>query len=164
MLFRLFIILTLLALPAGAYAQSASSVDVPSKEEARKVINFLYKGKAGIFMIDIKLCQEVPLAKGSENRFNCVEELKSGNVLAGETVMVWMHFFAPNNTKQQAILIYKRGFTPKGTRNLKIGGGPRYRAWRKFTPDKAGKWEIQVIFEPEEGDAIMLGRLPVSVQ
>lgn len=164
MFFRSFLILTLLALPASVYAQSASSVEPPSIEEARKVINYLYNGKAGLFLIDLKLCQEVPLSKGSENRFGCVEELKSGNVLAGETVMVWMHFFAPNNTKQQAILIYKRGLTPKGTRNLKIGGGPRYRAWRKFTPDKAGKWEIQVIFEPEEGDAIMLGRLPVQVQ
>lgn len=164
MFFRFLIILTLLALPVSVYAQSASSVEPPSIEEAKKVINYLYNGKAGLFLIDMKLCQEVPLAKGSENRFGCVEELTSGNVLAGETVMVWMHFFAPQGTKQQAILIYKRGLTPKGTRNLNIGGGTRYRRWRKFTPDKAGKWEIQVVFEPEEGDAIMLGRLPVQVQ
>lgn len=164
MFLRLFLILPLLALPVSVYAQSASSVEPPSLEEAKKVLNFLYNGKEGLFLIDLKLCQEVPLAKGSENRFGCVEELTSGNVLAGETVMVWMHFFAPAGTKQQAILIYRRGLTPKGTRTLNIGGGTRYRAWRKFTPDKAGKWEIQVVFEPEEGDAIMLGRLPVSVQ
>ena len=164
MFLRSFLILLMLALPVGVYAQSESSVEVPSIEEAKKVISYLYHGKEGLFLIDIKLCQEVPTARGSENRFGCVEELKSGNVLAGETVMVWMHFFAPNNTKQQVILIYKRGLTPKGALNLNIGGGLRYRAWRKFTPDKAGKWEIQVVFEPEEGDAIMLGRLPVQVQ
>ena len=93
MFFRFLIILTLLALPVRVYAQSASSLEPPSNEEAKKVINYLYNGKTGLFMIDMKLCQEVPLAKGSENRFGCVEELTSGNVLAGETVMVWMHFF-----------------------------------------------------------------------
>ena len=114
-------------------------------------------------MIDIKLCQEVPTARGSENRFGCVEELKSGNVLAGETVMVWMHFFAPEKSKQKVILVYKRGLTPKGNFVKTVGGGTRYRSRQGFTPDKAGKWEIQVVFEPEEGDAIMLGRLPVQV-
>lgn len=164
MFFRLLMLLPLLALPVSVLAQSASSVEAPSLEEARKVINYLYNAKEGIFLIDIKLCQEVPLAKGSENRYGCVEELKSGNVLAGETVMVWMHYFAPVNTNQKVILVYKRGFTPKGTQTLNVAGGPRYRRWRKFTPDKAGKWEVQVIFEPETGDAVMLGRLPVTVQ
>ena len=164
MVLRSFLNLSMLALPVCVFAPRVSSVETSTPESAKQVLKYIYSWHGRIWLIDIKLCQEVPTARGSENRFGCVEELKSGNVLAGETVMVWMHFFAPNNTKQQVILIYKRGLTPKGAVNLNIGGGTRYRAWRKFTPDKAGKWEIQVVFEPEEGDAIMLGRPPVPVQ
>lgn len=166
MIFRLCIALFLLIVPTITFAQM-NPASLPTDEEAKKVINFYFHGNNRIYLLDMKLCQEVPQKKGHEKRFECVQELTTGNVLKGETVKVWMNFFAPIKFSSRIKILFTRNGIPEGISKLTVAGSKysvQNRRFRDFKPGKTGKWEIQVIFEPENGDPVILGRLPVEVQ
>lgn len=142
--------------PLLAFAQTT-----PSADEVRKVVQFYYNGKTGVYLIDIKLCEGV--FKEGEQKNNCKDEITSGEIFTGDDAVVWMHFFAPDGAKETVLVQYNRNGITRRTSSRKVRGAIRYRVWVPFKVDKAGSWDVKVIYDGETETKIM-GTIPIKVK
>jgi hypothetical protein len=158
----LFILLLLIT--TASFAQettSESPLDRPTPDEAKKFLNYYYKGKGtGPILVEHKFCDEI--FREGENKNECKNEVKS--IKAGESGLVWMLFTAPSGDKYENIIIqFKRGDLVRSARKVSIDGSLRYRVWTKFKPDKEGDWSIKVLHEGKNSKVETLGDLTLAV-
>ncbi len=139
----------------------AFSQTTPSADEVRKVVQFYYNGKSGVYLVDIKLCEGV--YKEGEQKNNCKDEITSGEVFSGDEVIVWMHFFAPDGAKETVLVQYNRNGITRRTSSHTVRGAVRYRVWVPFKVEKAGNWDVKVVYDGETDTKIM-GTIPIKVK
>lgn len=142
--------------PLLAFAQTT-----PSADEVRKVVQFYYNGKSGVYLIDIKLCEGVH--KEGEQKNNCKDEITSGEIFTGDEAVVWMHFFAPDGAKETVLVQYNRNGITRRTSSHNVRGAIRYRVWVPFKVEKAGAWDVKVVYDGETETKIM-GTIPIKVK
>ncbi len=138
-----------------------SELSRPTPDEAKKFLNYYYKGKGtGPILVEHKFCDDIVREGTSKNE--CKNEIKS--IEAGKSGLVWMLFTAPSGDKYENIIIqFKRGDLVRSARKVSIDGSLRYRVWTKFKPDKEGEWSIKVLHEGKNSKVETLGDLTLAV-
>ena len=154
-------ILAMLAVVSICVPFLAFSQTTPSDDEVRKVVQFYYTGKSGVYLIDIKLCEGVHKEGGQKN--NCKDEITSGEIFSGDEVVVWMHFFAPDGAKESVLIQFNRNGITRSTSSRDVRGAIRYRVWVPFKQSKAGNWDVKVVYDGES-DTKILGTIPIKVK
>ena len=139
----------------------AFSQTTPSDDEVRKVVQFYYQGKSGVYLVDIKLCEGIH--KEGDVKNNCKDEITSGEIFSGDEVVVWMHFFAPDGAKETMLVQYNRNGITRRTSSHNVRGAIRYRVWVPFKVAKAGNWDVKVVYDRETETKIM-GTIPILVK
>ncbi len=146
----------LLFLPNVILAQ-----DKPTPEEAKKVIDYYYRGKGkGVVLVDHKLCQEI-YEEGVE-KYECRREIAQTEIRKGQELYLWMRFLVPAGDKAEILLQFRRKDKVRKVLTLVLPGSLRYRTWKKIPTDKTGNWEVTFVQEMEDGD-FNLGSLQYSV-
>ena len=153
-------LMTLVILFAGSNSFAQES-EKPTAEEAKKFLDYYYKGQgSGPILVEKKLCSDIH--KEGENKNECTEVISTMKVK--ESGLIWMLFSAPSNDKYENIIIqFKRGELVRSARKVSITGSLRYRVWTRFKPDKAGDWMIKVVNEKSDGSVDTLGELSMKV-
>ncbi len=146
----------LLFLPNVILAQ-----DKPTPEEAKKVIDYYYRGKGkGVVLVDHKLCQEI--YEDGVEKYECRQEVADREIRKGQELYLWMRFLVPAGDKAEILLQFRRKDKVRKVLPLVLPGSLRYRTWKKIPTDKTGNWEITFVQEMEDGD-FNLGSLQYSV-
>ncbi len=138
--------------------------DIPSVEEAQKVLDFYYNGKGnGIVLVESKICRDI--YKEGNNKYECKDdliefgEIKDTNsapesfhkIQNGEAIYVWMNYLVPMGAEEKIFLNYNLdGVTRRVSSKYSVKGALRYRTWSKFTPPSKGDWEIKIFFDSED--------------
>ena len=133
---------------------SAYAVDVPSSSEAKKVLDYYYKGQGqGVVLVESILCSEID--KEGDNKNNCADKLDSAEIQTKQKLNLWMAFLVPNNDPVQNIIIqFEHNGIARMVKNVQVSGSIRYRTWRKVSFSKTGIWTVKIIHD--KGDDVQL--------
>lgn len=133
---------------------SAFAADVPTSAEAKKVLDYYYKGQGqGVVLIENKLCENID--KEGDNKNNCADTLSPASLKVKQKLNLWMAFLVPNNDPVQNIIIqFEHNGIARMVKDVKVSGSVRYRTWRKVSFSKAGNWTVKIIHD--KGDDVQL--------
>ncbi|MBI3183083.1 MAG: hypothetical protein HYZ28_13175 [Myxococcales bacterium] len=126
-----------------APAQAAPSA--PSAEEAKKVIEYYYKGKEqGPVLVELKACTKLDTGKDSPTKNECLEVV-NGPVKKGTNVHGWTLWLVPDGgTYEDVAIQFVHEGQVRSTMDVKLASSLRSRTYRASPLSKAGKWEIKV--------------------
>lgn len=141
---------------------SAYAVDVPSSSEAKKVLDYYYKGQGqGVVLVESILCSEID--KEGDNKNNCADKLNAVEIETKQKLNLWMAFLVPNNDPVQNIIIqFEHNGIARMVKNVQVSGSIRYRTWRKVSFSKPGNWTVKIIHDKGD-DVQVLDTLNVTV-
>lgn len=141
---------------------SAYAVDVPSSAEAKKVLDYYYKGQGqGVVLIESKLCAKID--KEGDNKNNCADSLSPTSLQTKQKLNLWMAFLVPNNDPAQNIIIqFEHNGIARMVKNVQVTGSVRYRTWRKVSFNKTGNWTVKIIHDKGD-DVQVLETLNITV-
>ncbi len=131
---------------AGARVLSpASNVEVPTTAEAKKVLDYYYRGRQiGPLLVELKACLKVDSSEGP-TKSECLEPV-SGPVKKGSTVHAWTLWIVPDGGDyDDVVLQWTLDGQVRSTTDVKLTAAFRSRTWRPSAVHKAGKWEIKVL-------------------
>jgi hypothetical protein len=120
-----------LAIPASEAAPPADTI--------KAVVDYYYEGSdEGPVLVDSKLCTEI-------RDLECVGEVDPASVGVGDTIMVWMQFFVPQDVTADDIMVeYAHEGVPRWLKAHKVESSIRYRVVNRYQLNKAGKWAIVI--------------------
>lgn len=116
----------------------------PSPDLTRQVLDHYWSGDSPV-LVEYKFCSEI--AKEGENKNQCAVEADPAAIAKGDKVFLWMNYMVPKDTAQNISVLITRNSRPEKTRDLKVTGSLRYRAWTTLPTDKSGTYAIQVDHE-----------------
>jgi hypothetical protein len=118
----------------------------PSAEEAKKVIDYYYRGKSlGPVLVQLTPCLKMDPAKEGPTKSECQEPVK-GPVKKGTLVNAWTLWIVPEGGNYDDVALqWSHEGVVRSTTDLKLTGAFRSRTWRPTTLHKPGKWEVKVL-------------------
>lgn len=146
---KIILLICSIMMPYSIYA-----ADIPSSAEAKKVLDYYYKGQGqGVVLAASMLCSEIE--KEGDNKNNCVDEVNPSTLQTGQKLNLWMAFLVPNGDPAQNIIIqFEHNGIARMVKNVKVSGSIRYRTWRKVSFSKTGSWTVKIIHD--KGDDVQL--------
>jgi hypothetical protein len=134
----------------------------PSPEEAERIIDYYFNGKAdGPLLVSAKVCADVHAEGNLKNE--CTREFIDNKVSLGQPFYLWMKYVVPVDSPPTNILVQLnyQGITLQ-TVDVSVSPSIRYRTWRRVALDKPGTWEVKILHD--RGDRLeVLGETAVNV-
>lgn len=155
--FALICVLLIFCIPLLVSAQ-----DRPSPEEARKVVNYYYKGQGqAAVLVDSALCTGI--VKEGDNKNNPDGKIMDGSVNKGDEAYVWMQYLLPTDQEAAVTITYFQKGKPRKVHEVTVKGAFRYRVWKRLPTNKTGNWNIVIVQEMENGEEVELGQIAYTV-
>mgnify|MGYP001546099845 CR=1 FL=1 len=155
----------------------AGAQEIPSPDEAFKVIDFYMNGKGnGMVLMESKVCKDIH--REGSLKYECKNEIiefgemqSDGSappifhkIKKGDSFYVWMSYLVPVGAEEYYFIRYNFGGETKYTsKKSKVSGSHRYRSWKKFTPKTVGAWEVEVFHDSTAGP-IKISSFVVTVE
>jgi hypothetical protein len=129
---------------------AAGDVAAPSGDDARKVVDYYYRGKGkGPVLIELKPCLKIDTEEGSANRYECSQPV-DGAVKPGSFVYAWTSWLVPEGDDYSDVTVqFAQAGAVKGTKELKLSSAFRTRTYKGMTLG-AGKWMIKAMRGDQE--------------
>ncbi len=123
----------------------AAPVDLPSAAEAKKVLEYYYRGREqGPLLVELVPCLKVDNTTGP-SKSDCLEPV-TGPVKKGTTVNAWTLWIVPDGGNYDDVIIqWSLEGQVRSTTDVKLVPAFRSRTWRPSALHKVGKWEIKIL-------------------
>lgn len=131
-----------------AIAPVAVAAEVPSPNEANKVVEYYYSDAKEPVLMEFKICEAIH--EDGDEKNNCKGELASGDIPEGTKAYLWMKFLVPGDAAPGILMQLNHKGITRDTYSRNLTGSVRYRTWHSVEFSKAGDWDIQIFYEGED--------------